>query len=170
MGQTLLGSQAMQTGSANMMTPEQSQYLQGILGTAGPQSQGAYGNLLQGFSEDTFQKGVVDPSLQAFQQQILPQIYQSYGEAGGDSSSALNQALGAAAGNLATSIGSQRLPFAQMQQQGQLGALGQLGQLGTAQTQAPIVQGPQTGILQQALSALLQGLGQAGGAWAGGKV
>lgn len=153
MGRTFLGSPARQTGTAQLTTPAQQQYLQSILGPASQLGPEAYGNLLQGADENVFQQSVVDPALQAFQQQILPQIYQSYGEAGADSSSALNQALAAAAQNLGTQIGQQRLPFLEQQQRSQLGALGQLGQLGTAGTLGPIVQGPQSGILQELLKA-----------------
>lgn len=108
--------------------------------------------------QSAFQKGVVDPSLQQYNQQVVPGIQQRFVDANASSSSALNQALASSAENLQTSLGGQYLNFMQGQQQNQLNALGQLGGLAGQRTFEPMIQ-QQQGIL----GPLIQALGQLGG-------
>lgn len=147
MGKTFLGEEAKQTGQANLMGPEQLQYLQSILGGLGPQALGAYQNLLGGYSEDLFQKGVVQPAMQNYEQQVLPAIQQRFVDANSGSSSALNQALTQSAGDLENTLAGQRLQLQQNASQNQLQVLAQLLGLTNARSFDPIVQGPSTGIL-----------------------
>jgi len=63
-----------------------------------------------------FEKGVVDPMMQQYQQRVLPEIQQRYSDVGAGSSSALNQALAASAGDLTTQLSAQYLPYQQQQQ------------------------------------------------------
>ncbi len=135
------------------MTPEQRQFLNSLITGLGPQAQGAYPGLLQGFSEENFQKGVVDPTMKTYQQQILPGIEQRFTDVNAGSSSALNQALVSSSEDLSNILAGQRVGYEQMSNQKQLGALAQiLSLLGQRQFE-PIVQGPQRGILGD----LLQG-------------
>lgn len=139
-----LTSRAAQTGQANLASPQQSQFINSILGGLSPQAQQAYGQILQPYDpeqfQSLFQKSFIDPALQTYEQQVLPQIYQSFGDANAGSSSALNQALAASAKDLSTSLGSQMGNFYQNYQNQQLGALGQLGGLSGQRILDPIVQ------------------------------
>lgn len=111
-----------------------------------------------------FQKGVVDPTLQTYNQQVVPGIQQRFVDANASSSSALNQALAQSAGDLSTSLGSQYLQYQQGQQQNTLNALAQLGGLAGQRSFEPIVS-QQQGIL----GPLIGGLGMLGaGSLAGG--
>lgn len=124
----------------------------------GPQAGAAYSQFLQPQSQEdlqaAFQKGVVDPSMQQFNQQVIPGIQQRFVDANASSSSALNQALASSAENLQTSIGSQYLPFMQNQQSNQLNALSQLGGLAGQRTFEPMMQ-QQQGILGPLIQGLL---------------
>lgn len=80
--------------------------------------------------------------MMSFEQDVLPSIYESFGDQNAGSSSALNQALARSARDLTTSLGSQFGNFYQQQQQNQLGALGTLsGIIGQRQMQPIIQQG-----------------------------
>ena len=129
-----------------------------MLGGAGSQAGEAYGQFLQPQSQEdlqgAFQKGVVDPMMQTFQQQTLPGVQQRFVDANAGSSSALNQALSQSAENLTTSLGAQYLPFMQGQQQNTLSALGQLGGLAGAQSFQPHRQEGIAGDLLQTLGTL----------------
>lgn len=148
MGDTLMGSEAKQVGQAQLMTPKQQKFLNMILGGTGNQSMDALGNLLQGYDEDMFQQGVVDPSMREYQNQILPSIQQRFVDANAGSSSALNQALTQSAGDLTSVLAGKRIDLQNSMAGKQLGALGQiLGLLGQRAFD-PIVQGPQAGMLK----------------------
>lgn len=143
MGKTLMGG-ATHEGNIDLLTPEQQQFLGGILG--GPMSQlagQAYQSFLQPYSaeqyEDVFNKAVVDPAMMQYEQQVLPAIQQRFVDANAGSSSALNQALAQSAGDLTTQLGSQYLNFFNQQQANQLSALGGLGGLAGQQTFQPLV-------------------------------
>ncbi len=144
----MLGGQ----GSTNLLTPEQMQFLSSSLGGGG-----AYSQFLQPQSQEdlqsAFQKGVVDPQMQIYNQQTVPGLQQRFVDAGAGSSSAMNQALASSAQDLQTSLGAQYLPFMQGQQQNTLSALGQLGGMAGARTFEPYQQ-------QGALPGLAQGAGQ----------
>ncbi len=151
----MLGSQEM----TNLLTPEQQQFLSSALGGTG-QAGEAYGQFLQPQSQEdmqaAFQKGVVDPMMQTYEQQTVPALQQRFVDAGAGSSSAMNQALSQSAQDLTTSLGSQYLPFMQGQKQNTLTALGQLGGLAGQQAFQPLMKG---GLADP----LLKGLGAAGG-------
>jgi len=157
MGQTALGGTQLGP-SADLLAPEQRQFLSGILGNAAPQAGDAYSQFLQpqsmGDYQELFQQSYVNPALQALNRQILPSIQQQFVDANAGSSSALNQALAEAATDVTTNLGSQFGQFFQQQQQNKLGALGQLGGLGTARTFEPTTQQTQ-GWLGPALEAAL---------------
>lgn len=115
-----------------------------------------------------FQQSSIDPALKALQQQIIPQIQQSFIDQNAGASSALNQALAEAAGDVTTNLGSQFMNFFQQQQANKLGALGQIGGLAATPTQEPMISN-QVGLLP----ALLGAIGNIGGAgigagWFGG--
>ena len=129
-------------------------------------AQNAYRGLLQPYSEEFFQKSVVDPSLRQYREQILPEIGQQYSNVNAGSSSALNQALAKSAQDLAGSLASQRLGLQQMSQQANLGALGQLQGLLGVRSFEPLIQGPRAGILGD----ILKALGSVGGTILGGPI
>lgn len=106
-----------------------------------------------------FQESIVAPTLETYQQQVIPSIQQYYSDLGLGSSGALNQALAQSATSLGTQLGAQQMDFYKTQQAGALGALGQLSGLSTTPTQAPMIQQSQ-GIL----GPLLGVAGQLGGA------
>jgi hypothetical protein len=151
MGKTLLGS----TGSQSLITPEQSSYLSSVFGENSPYSQFLQPQS-QGDLQSAFQKGVVDPSMQQFNQQVIPGVTSQFTDANAGASSALNQALAGKAGDLQTSLASQYLPFMQGQQGNTLQALGQMGGLATGQTQQPY---QQQGMLGDLIAALMKGGG-----------
>lgn len=107
----------------------------------------SYQGLLNGYDEDLFQKGVVDPAMKQYENQILPSIQQRFIDANAGSSSALNQALSQSATDLQSALSGQRLQMQQNASQNQLQVLAQLLGLTTARQFDPIVQGPSTGIL-----------------------
>jgi len=86
-----------------------------------------------------FQKSVVDPTMQTYNQQIIPGIQQHFVDANASSSSALNQALTQSATDLGTMLGSQQLDFFKQQQANQLSALSGLGGLAGQQTFTPLI-------------------------------
>jgi hypothetical protein len=147
------GSDAKQVGAANLMTPEQMKFLNSLITGLGPQAQQAFSGLLQGYDEDIFQKGVVDPSMRTYQQQILPAIEQRFTDANAGSSSALNQALSTSAGDLTNILAGQRIGLQQSMGNQQLGALGQIMSLLGQRSFDPIVQGPKAGLLKDIVGA-----------------
>lgn len=146
----LFGTGPQEVGQANLMTPEQQQFLASLLPQLQGQAEGAFPGLLQGFSEENFQKGVVDPALRTYRQDILPEIEGRFADAG--ASSALNQALARSSEDLSSIISGQRIGYQGQQQQAQLGALGQILSLLGQRAFQPIIQGPQQGILGDLLS------------------
>ena len=131
-------------GQANLSSPQQSQFINSLVGGLAPQAQQAYGQLLQPYDpqqfQSLFQQAFIDPAMMNYEQQVLPSIYQSFGDANAGSSSALNQALAASARDLSTGLGQQMGNFYQNYQQQQLGALGQVGGLAGTRILDPIVQ------------------------------
>lgn len=71
----LLGGQD-KTKQLSLMTPEQKELMkllqQGVTGQGGPFSE------LGGFNEESFQKGVVNPALKNFQDNILPMLQEKF--------------------------------------------------------------------------------------------
>ena len=156
MGSTIMGGQ----GTQDLLRPEQLQFLQSSLGPGGPYSQFLQPQDQQSM-QAAFQKGVVDPSMQQFNQQVVPAIQQRFVDAEAGTSSALNQALAGSAENLQTSLASQYLPFMQGQQQNTLQALGQMGGLASQQTFQPYQQ-------QGLMGPLIQGAAQLGAGYLSG--
>jgi hypothetical protein len=113
------------SGNVDLFTKEQKNYLSGILskGTTNKAKQNYQGFLesgidydiegMLGSGQDAFQKGVVDPMMQQYQQQVLPATQQRFVDANAGSSSALNQALATGANDLTTQMGQMYLPFMQ---------------------------------------------------------
>lgn len=162
MGQTLLGSPAKQTGKAGLMTKEQTNFLNSLIANLGPQAQGAFPGLLEGFNEETFQKGVVDPAMRTYQRDILPSIEQRFTDENAGMSSALNQALASSAEDLSNVLAGQRVGYEQFKTGNQQNALAQILSLLGQKQYAPIVQGPQTGLLQDIVSGASEGAGKVG--------
>lgn len=129
--------------------------------------------LLQGYNpmqmQDFFQNSLVQPTLQTYNEQVLPSIQQRFGDANAGSSSALNQALARSATDVSNSLSGQLSGLLlQGQQQGssnQLNALSQILSLLGQRKFDPIIQGPQSGLLQD----LLKGGVNAGAAYLGGR-
>lgn len=124
-----------------------------ILGQVGGQSGNALQGLLKGYDEDMFQKGVVDPSMRTYNQQILPSIQQRFTDANAGSSSALNQALSQSAGDLSNVLAGQRIGLQSSMANQQLGGLQQIMGLLGQKSFDPIVQGPQAGLMKDIISA-----------------
>ena len=112
----------------------------------------------EGF-EDQFQKGVVDPSMQMYRQDILPQLEQRYADVGAGSSSALNQALVKSSEDLTNILAGQRMGYQGqqqqyglqqqgMRQQAQQSALQQVMNMMGQRAYQPIVQGPTEGLIK----------------------
>lgn len=120
----------------------------------GGQARQSFESLLQPYSEEFFQKSVVDPTLTQYRQQILPEIAQQFIGADASSSSALNQALAKSASELANSLAGQRLGLQQLTSQNQMGALGGLGGLLGQRAFSPIIQEPKEGLLGSIISAV----------------
>lgn len=114
---------------------------------------------------DFYQKGLVDPSIRTYNEEILPSIQQRFVDANAGSSSALNQALAKSATDLSSGLSGQLSGLLyQGQQQGsqnQIGALNQILSLLGQRTFDPLVQGPQTGLLKDIIGTA----GQLGGAY-----
>jgi hypothetical protein len=146
MGKTMMGSSKHEK-NISMLTKDQSRYLSDILTRGSSQkakreyqgflddktdidldkllnpARDVYGDLMnQGNDESAFKKGVVDPMMQQYNQQVLPATQQRFVDANAGSSSALNQALASGANDLTTQMGSLYLPFMQGQQQTRLQA------------------------------------------------
>lgn len=144
MGKTLMGG-ATHEKNISLLTPQQQQFLGGILGSPeiGQQAGQAYSQFLQPYDpaayEDVFNKAVVDPAMMNYEQQVLPSIQQRFVDANAGSSSALNQALAQSANDLTTGLGAQYGQFFQQQQANQLSALSGLGGLAGQQTFQPLV-------------------------------
>lgn len=119
--------------------------------------------------QDFFQNSLVQPTLQTYNEQVLPSIQQRFGDANAGSSSALNQALARSATDVSNSLSGQLSGLLlQGQQQGssnQLNALSQILSLLGQRKFDPIIQGPQSGLLQD----LLKGGVNAGAAYLGGR-
>ncbi len=151
------------------MTKEQSKFLKKTLGNVG----GDFSNVLmqllnpqeQGQQfEDQFQKGVVQPTMQTYQQDILPSLEQRYSDVGAGSSSALNQALTRSSEDLTNLLAGQRIGYQgqqqqyglqnqQLRQQAQQGALQQIMNLVGQRAYQPIVQGPTEGLIKPLIGA-----------------
>jgi hypothetical protein len=145
------------------MTGQQSKLLKQALSSNGND----FSNLIQqllgggeagsGSFEDQFQKGVVDPSLQTYNQDILPALEQRYADAGAGSSSALNQALVRSTDDISNLLAGQRIGYQGQQQQFRQNAQNSalqtiMGLMGQKAFQ-PIVQGPTEGLIKPLIGA-----------------
>lgn len=105
------------TSGPTALQKQQRQTIDQIL--QGVQGQGPYASAFGGGGMDAFERGVVQPSLQRFENQIAPQIQQSFiagGQAGG---SGLQNALTQAGVNLNSLIDQQLINYMNNQQQAQ---------------------------------------------------
>lgn len=113
------------------------------MGQTAGQAGSAYNEFLQPYDpaqyEDIFKKSVVDPTMQQYNQQIIPGIQQRFVDANAGSSSALNQALGQSANDIGTLLGGQYGNFFNQQQQNKLNALFGLGNMAGQKTYQPII-------------------------------
>jgi hypothetical protein len=146
------------------MTKQQQQFLQQLLSGQGQNAQNATGQLLEGGNEEQFQKGIIDPAMRTYEQQMLPAIQQRFGDANAGSSSALNQALVSSAGDLSNTLAGQRINYDQMKGNQQMGALQQMMSLLGQRQFEPIVQGPQKGLLGDIIGTTGQVAGTLGAA------
>jgi len=158
----LFGEDAQQVGKANLMTGEQSKLLKQALSGVGGDFSGVLKQLLNpqessGAFEDQFQKGVVDPTMKMYQQDILPGLEQRYADIGAGSSSALNQALIGSSEDLTNLLAGQRINYQGQQQASRQNAQNSalqtiMGLMGQKQFQ-PIVQGPTEGLIKPLIGA-----------------
>lgn len=139
------------------MTSQQSKLMKQALSGVGGDFTDVLKQLLnpsdsQGGFEDQFQKGVVEPQLQTYNQDILPALEQRYADAGAGSSSALNQALVRSSDDLNQLLSSQRIGYQgqqqQMRQSAQNSALQTIMNLMGQKSFQPIVQGPTEGLIK----------------------
>jgi hypothetical protein len=139
-----------------MLTPQQQQFLSSILGQTQQGAAQSYGQFTSPYSPEqdqaAFQKAIIDPSLQQYQQRILPAIQQQFAEGSGGASSALNDALARSATDLTTQLGQGYGQFYQNNQQNRLHALGQLGGYQSQHTYSPLIDQKQ-GLLGPIISA-----------------
>ena len=105
------------------MTPEQKSFWQQNMQQAMPWMQQAAQGYAQFLPGGGGGKAIQDQAMQRFQQQTLPSVMSSFGS-GAKTSSALNQALGAAGSQMQTDLASQ-LAQMQMQAAGGMAGLGQ---------------------------------------------
>ena len=158
----VFGQDARQTGQANLMTKEQRNILKNVLGESG----GDLSNVLQellnpqgtsGTFDDQFQQGVVEPSMQMYNQDILPALEQRYADIGAGSSSALNQALIRSSEDLTNQLSGQRIAYQGQQQStrqnAQNSALQTIMSLMGQKAFQPIVQGPTEGLIKPLIGA-----------------
>lgn len=135
------------------------QLFQGLSGQGGPFGQ-TFGEFDPNTTQNAFQQGFVEPSMQNFRQRVIPQIMQSFGDQG--PSSALYNSLATAGENLQTNLGGQLAQMLQQarfqQMQNQMGGLSSL--LGSSPYQTYIQQGS-AGLLPSLLSSFASGGGQA---------
>ena len=166
MGQALMGGTT-RGEDINLLNDQQMGFLNSILSGATPGAAQAIQGLInpetQGPQSEQFQKSVIDPALLYFNKEVSPAIKQQF--LGGEEfdSSALNQALGQAATDLSTSMGSQYSNHLQQQKMNQLQGLNLAGGLSGQRTFEPFMQ------QQQGLAGpLISAAGTIGGAYAGG--
>src|ERR1051325_626579 len=111
MGDVFMGSDAKQTGTVDVMTPQQKNFLNNTLNLSQGPANSALLGLLGGFDPTQlmqfYQKGLVDPTMQNYRDQVLPEIQQRFGDANASSSSALNQALSKSAADLSSNLSGQ---------------------------------------------------------------
>ena len=161
MGKTMLGSSKHEK-DINMLTKDQSRFLSSVLspGTASKAKRNYQQFLESGIDygiedmlaadPEAFKKGVVDPMMQQYNQQVLPATQQRFVDANAGSSSALNQALASGANDLTVQMGQMYLPFLQnkeemradlykQQNANRLTALSGLNSLAGQQTFTPLI-------------------------------
>lgn len=151
-----------QTSQIDLMSPEQRSHLSSALSP-----EGYYSQFLQPQSQEDlwqgFQRGVVDPMMQHYQQQTVPGLQQRFVDMDAGGSSALNQALAGSAKDLQTSIAAQYLPYMQGQQRNTLEALGQMGNLAGQRTYQTMYEPGWGSGLMSGIGGLLGGMGTGAG-------
>lgn len=166
MGKTMMGS-VQNKGTAQLLTPQQQQFLGGMLGPQQQQmSQAALQDIMRPYTpeqyQDFFQKSFVDPAQQTLERQIVPGIKSQFLGGSEKGSSALNQALAQAATDVGTGLGSQYLNQFNQMQSNRLQGLNLLGGMAGQRTFEPIFQQR-----QGLLGPILGGLGSLAGGYLG---
>lgn len=146
------------------MTPEQQELLkliqQGI--TSG---QGPLADLFGGFNEEQFNKGVRDPALKNFQENVLPQILEKFSGGGQAGGSGMQRGLLKAGTDLQSQLAQLMYNAQQQQKQNQIAGVNTVT---GAKPFENLYKPATTGAFQSLLQGAGQGLGQAaGGAIAG---
>jgi len=137
----LFGSQG-QYGSQPLMTDEQRNVLNQLLGGVGGNFQQAFGAIGQQISGQN--PAMENELIRKYQQQFIPQLSEQFGGAGALGSSGFSQMASQGAQDLMSTLGAQR---AQIQQQGLQNLQSLIGQgLGT-QANFPTYQQPGKGAL-----------------------
>ena len=161
MGRTLLGGVS-QEGQAELLTPEQQQFLSGTLGSQDGAAQQAYGDFLKPYQPEEFesfyQQSFIDPAQKALKEQIIPGLKEQFLGLDESGSSDLNRALAQSAGDVSTALGSGILGQYNQTQQNRMGALGGLQGLLGQRSFEPIIH-QQQGILPGLINALAGGAG-----------
>jgi len=147
-------------GFAPKYSPEEEQRLNELINQNLPLLQQVLSGGLQGLgtpeAQQQFEAQFLDPAMMNYEQQVIPGLKQQFTDLGASSSSAMNQALAASAGNLMTDLYGK---FAQQQYGGQQNIMQLLlGLLANPQNEAMIRQN------QGILPGMVQGMGAAAAA------
>ena len=146
-------------------TPEQMQGLQqlaqGLFG-----GEGAFGDIYGQFNpeqySDMFARGVREPAMRQWEQQIMPSIMGAHADQG--NSSAMNNALAFAGSNLTSDLGAQEANFMnQWMMQNQQNRMQGINQLQGMQPYQTYTQQGSAGLVPSILSSFAGGAGQAAG-------
>lgn len=116
---------------------------------------GGFGDLFGGFDQDAFNKGVKDPALKTYQDEILPGILEKFvGQSGG---SAMRRGVLKSGTDLTSKLAGLQYDAQQKQQANRMAGLNTA--LGTRSVEN-IVQGGSEGLVQGAVKGLATGVGQ----------
>lgn len=146
-------------------SPEQMQGMQQLwqaLSGGGGQFGDMFGQFNPEQTADVFNKGVGEPAMRNFQQQVIPGIMESFGDQG--ASSALSNSLAGAGSDLQSNLSAQLEMFmqqARMQnQQNRMGGMQMLSGMNPYQT---YVQRGNEGLMQSAAQGFGRGAGMSAG-------
>jgi hypothetical protein len=121
---------------------------------------GAFGDLFGNFNKEEFEKGVAQPEIKRFQQDVLPQLIHKFIGSGNTNSSSFRKALTRGGADLSSKLAELLYQAQQGQKQNQLAGLN-LAQ-GTKQFEN-IFQPGQEGLVSKFTGGLGKGLGSAAG-------
>ena len=157
--EALLGSKG-KIKKQNLLTPEQQQ-LMALIQEGLTSGEGALGDIFGAFDEKSFQKGVSEPALKNFQENILPQLQEKFIAGNQVAGSGMRRGQLKATTDLQSRLAELMYDAQQNQKQGRLSGLQTL--LGTKGFENIYKPGT-TGALQGFAQGAGQGLGQAAGA------